>query len=124
MHCLAGASLSHHMRKITSAPIYFFFNLLLVAVSARAENPQWIWHDNHGAAIQADDVRFFRKTFEARGRFNKVLLSAAADDEATIYINGKEVAHPRDFSKPVYEDVTSQVKAGRNVIAIRGHNIN
>jgi putative heme-binding domain, Pirellula/Verrucomicrobium type len=109
------------MRKIASAPVYFL--LLLVAVSAQAENPQWIWHDNHGAAIQPDEFRYFRKTFEAKGRFNKVLLSAAADDDATIYINGKEVAHPKDFSKPVYEDVTSQVKAGRNVIAVRGHNI-
>ena len=90
---------------------------------ARAENPQWIWHDNHGKAIQTNEVRYFRKTFEAKGKFNKVLLSAAADDEASIYINGKEVAHPKEFSKPVYEDVTSEVKPGQNVIAVRGHNI-
>src|SRR5882672_314719 len=99
------------MRKIVPAFVCFaFVNFLLLVVAAHAENPHWIWHDNHGAAIQTNEVRYFRKTFEAKGRFNKVLLSAAADDEATIYINGKEVAHPRDFSKPAYEDVTSQVQ--------------
>src|SRR5215470_9806998 len=122
MHCPAGTHLSHHMRKITS--FYFtFLNFLLLATAAQAENPHWIWHDNQGAAIQTNEVRYFRKTFEAKGRFAKVLLSAAADDEATIYINGKEVAHPKDYSKPVYEDVTSQVQRGRNVIAVRGRNV-
>lgn len=98
--------------------------LLVLSLAARAENPQWLWHDNHGKAIQPDDVRYFRKTFDVTNRFTKVLLSAAADDEATIYINGKEVAHPKDFQKPAYEDVTSAVKRGQNVIAVRGHNIN
>jgi putative heme-binding domain-containing protein len=122
MHCPAGTHLSHHMRKITS--VYFtFLNFLLLATAAQAENPHWIWHDNQGAAIQTNEVRYFRKTFEAKGRFAKVLLSAAADDEATIYINGKEVAHPKDYSKPVYEDVASHVQKGRNVIAVRGRNI-
>jgi putative heme-binding domain-containing protein len=113
------------MRKFVSPSFCLtLVNLLLLCVTAHAENPQWIWHDNHGAAIQTNEVRYFRKTFEAKPRFNKVLLSAAADDEATIYINGKQVAHPKDFSKPAYEDVTSQVKRGRNVIAVRGLNIN
>src|SRR3954468_24891459 len=97
-------------------------NLLLFSATARAENPLWVWHDNHGAAIQTNEVRWFRKTFEAKGRFTKVELSAAADDEATIYINGKEVAHPKDFDKPTYQDVTTQVKPGRNVIAVRAIN--
>src|SRR5437879_2378518 len=99
------------MRKFVSARFCFTLAILpLLSVAARAENPHWIWHDNHGAAIQTDEVRYFRKTFEAKGRLTKVLLSAAADDEAIIYINGKEVARPKDFSKPTYEDVTSQVK--------------
>jgi putative heme-binding domain-containing protein len=109
------------MRKIVSVS-FIFLNLLLLTAAARAENPQWIWHDNHGAAIQTNEVRWFRKTFEAKGRFTKVELSAAADDEATIYINGKEVAHPKDFDKPTYQDVTTQVKPGRNVIAVRAIN--
>ncbi len=95
----------------------------LLSLTARAENPHWIWHDNHGAPIRTNEVRYFRKTFEAKGRLTKAMLSAAADDEATVYVNGKEVARPKDFNKPVYEDVTSQVKPGRNVIAVRGHNI-
>jgi len=112
------------MRKIVSASVGFtLVNLLLLAVAARAENPHWIWHDNHGAAIQTNEVRYFRKTFEYNGRLTKASLSVAADDEATVYINGKEVAHPKTWEKATYQEVTDEVKRGRNVIAIRGRNI-
>ncbi len=53
----------------------------------------------------------------------KAFLRVAADDEAIVYLNGKEVAHPKDYDKPIYEDVTTQVKKGRNVLAIRGQNL-
>src|SRR5262249_16702640 len=86
---------NRHMRKTAFASFCLTFaTFLLLSVAARAENPHWIWHDNHGAAIQADDVRYFRKTFKYNGKLTKAILSIAADDEATVYINGKEVAHP------------------------------
>jgi len=123
-YCPSGAPLGHHMRKIAFASLCFVsLNFFVLTLAARAENPLWIWHDNNGAAIQTNEVRFFRKTFDVKGQFTKAELSVAADDEATIYINGKEVAHPRNFDKPAYQDVTSQVKRGRNVIAVRGRNI-
>ena len=96
--------------------------LLLSPLLARAENPHWIWHDNKGAAIQTNEVRFFRKTFVIERKPTKALLSVAADDEAVVYLNGKEVASPKDYSKPTYEDVTSDLKKGQNVLAIRGQN--
>ncbi len=91
--------------------------------SSQAENPHWIWNDNKGVAIQTNEVRFFRKTFHLPDKPAKALLSAAADDKAVVYVNGKEVAQPKDYSRPAYEDVTDQLKRGQNVIAIRGHNI-
>lgn len=111
------------MRKIVPASVWFgFANVLLLAAAARAENPHWIWHDNHGAKIQDNEVRFFRKTFDYNGRLTRATLTIAADDEATVYINGKEVLQPKGWEKPTYKDVTDDVKRGRNVIAIRGRN--
>src|SRR5262245_60785456 len=100
----------------------FLASLLLYAVPATAETPKWIWHDNKGAAIQTNEVRFFRKTFQVESRPTKATLSVAADDEAVVYLNGKEVARPKDYSKPGREDVTDLIKKGQNVLAIRGQN--
>ncbi len=97
--------------------------LLVVPLLARAEQPHWIWHDNQGAAIKPDEVRYFRKTFHVDNPPTKALLSVAADDEAMVYLNGKQVAHPRDYQKPAFEDVTAGIRKGENVFAIRGVNL-
>src|SRR6185295_2237577 len=75
-----------------------------------------------GASIQPNEVRFFRKTFRAANIPTKATLSLAVDDEATVYINGAEVARPKGFSKPTNEDVTDYINKGENVIAIRAQN--
>src|SRR5213082_3539401 len=90
------------MNKIYFAGLYrSFVCLFLPTLAARAENPHWIWHDNHGTPIQTNEVRFFRKTFFATNVPSKVFLRVVADDEAVVYLNGKEVAHPKDYAKPV-----------------------
>src|SRR5438093_1212574 len=96
--------------------------LFLFPLFARADNPQWIWHDNKGGDIQHNEVRFFRKTFTVSAKPREALLSVAAE-EATVYLNGKEIAQPREFSKPVYDDLANEIKKGTNVIAIRGQNL-
>src|SRR5438132_7271265 len=99
------ASVKCHMRKfIVALGSCCLFHL------ASAENPSWIWHDNHGAAIQPDEVRFFRKTFRVSNLPMNASLSIAADDEATVYINGSEVARPKDYAKPTYEDVSDLIR--------------
>src|SRR6266446_4137182 len=97
--------------------------LFLLPLAVMAENPHWIWHDNHGSPIQTNEVRFFRKTFFVGSAPSKALLRVAADDEAVVYLNGIEVAHPKDYAIPIYEDVAPRIKKGRNVIAIRGQNL-
>src|SRR6266850_3647136 len=124
MYCPWIASAKYHMRKSSLLrPLCPLVCLPLFCLLASAENPHWIWHDNKAVAIKPDEVRFFRKTFHLAAKPSKAPLSVAADDEAVIYINGKEVAHPKDYAKPVHEDVASQLHKGENVIAIRGHNI-
>src|SRR6185436_13294400 len=97
--------------------------LLFVPSLLLADNPRWIWHDNKGAAIKPDEVRYFRKTFTVPGKASKANLSVAADDEAVVYLNGKQVAKPKDFDKPVYEEVSSALRKGENVLAVRAKNV-
>src|SRR6266850_4388661 len=119
MQRLLLASDTHHMRIASFAVLGCFFAPLV----ASAENPHWIWHDNHGKAIQTNEVRYFRKTFQAPAKFTKAHLNVAADDEATVYINGRVVAAPSGYETPVRKDITDDIRKGTNVIAIRGHNI-
>src|SRR5262245_3530647 len=102
MSHLLFASDTHRMR-------IAFFVLVFAPWLALADNPRWIWNDDRGKAIQTNEVRFFRKTFQATGRITKVQLSVAADDEAVVYLNGKKVASPSGYETPVQKDVTDDV---------------
>jgi putative heme-binding domain-containing protein len=90
---------------------------------AAAENPHWIWDNHHGAAIKPDETRYFRKTFQLSAIPTKALLSVAADDEAQVFINGKQVAEAKGYDHPERDDITRQFQKGTNVIAIRGRNV-
>src|SRR2546425_6620580 len=95
---------------------------LLLPLAASGENPNWIWHNNHGAAPKPDEVRYFRRTFQSPATPSRALLTVAADDEARIYINGKEVTEAKGYEHPLRDDVTRYLKKGANVIAIRARN--
>ncbi|MBI4324926.1 MAG: c-type cytochrome [Chloroflexi bacterium] len=96
--------------------------LWLLAGPLCAQTPEWIWHDNKGIAPQDNEVRCFRKSFQVDGPVAKALLMAAGDNAATVYLNGKQVAANRDWNKPARVDVTKQIRAGENLLAIRGRN--
>src|SRR5438067_2465974 len=92
--CCRLPSVKDQMRKITLVRYCFTLAISLFGpLLATAENPHWIWHDNKGVAIQTNEVRYFRKTFVLDHKPTKAPLSVAADDEAVVYINGKQVAH-------------------------------
>ena len=97
--------------------LFLCASLFSFLASALAENPHWIWHDNSGGQIQPDEVRYFRKGFHLATLPTRADLSIACDDEAVIYLNGKQVAQTKDYNKPAYENVTSKLHKGENVIA-------
>src|SRR4051812_15346013 len=94
------------------------FSLLFAAANAFADTPLWIWHNN-GRAIQTNEVRYLRRSFNLDAKPTKASLSVAADDDGIVFINGKQVAHTKGYDKPEYKDVSAQLKKGENVIAIR-----
>src|SRR6266478_4834825 len=98
------------------------FCVSMFALPIRAQDPQWIWHDNQGASIKPNEVRFFRKVFKIQRKPLKAVLSLAADDDAKVYLNGKQISHARGYDKPNYEDLTDNIKPGENVLAVRGLN--
>ena len=103
--------------------IFAIIALLSLAGNALAIGPgpvpQWIWatfleHDKQPA--------YFRQVVEVRAGLKKAELHALADDRATVFIDGKEVAKVESASKTVVVDVTAHVTKGKHVLAIKAFN--
>jgi putative heme-binding domain-containing protein len=96
--------------------------LALSIAGLRAQVPEWVWHENAGRAPADNEVRFFRGHFTIDAQPSRAVLTAAGDDQATIWLNGIPVATNRAWNQAVTVDATRAVKQGENLIAIRGQN--
>ncbi len=97
-----------------------FVAVIAVAVvqSGTAQTPEWIWFNKTSAA----EVRFFRKAFIVEGQPKKAELLATADDGLEVFLNGERVLTAHEWNNAHKTDLTGKVKAGANVLAIRGVN--
>ena len=81
----------------------------------------WIWHPTQKGI---DKLVYFRKIFNIpkEKQISKALLRATADNEFTAFLNGQEIGKGTAWNT-VYEfDVTSPLKNGENILAIRAKN--
>src|SRR5215204_170313 len=111
-----------------SLAVYMKLKLVLLfivaAAALHAQTPEWIWFDAKDSAPESEEVRYFRKLFEAPRDFTKAVLTASGDDRVTVFLNGKQVAENRNWKNAVSINLTKDVKAGSNVLALRGRNNN
>ena len=96
--------------------------LAALATPAFAQTPEWIWHQNDGKAPGTNARRFFRKVFKVTGKVQKATLAASVDDEGTAFVNAKSVATIVSWDQPASVDVTAELVAGDNILALRGIN--
>lgn len=104
--------------KLKFAALFLAFSTTILA-----QTPEWIWLDGKAGA-GAEQVRYFRKTFEAPKDFAKAILTITGDDRATAYLNGNHVAENRNWRNAVSVDLTKDIKPGQNLLALRGRNNN
>ncbi|HET6386458.1 MAG TPA: alpha-L-rhamnosidase C-terminal domain-containing protein [Armatimonadota bacterium] len=97
---------------------------LVKAPPAPGAAAKWIWTPN----TTDTQVIGLRKVFRVTGTPNDAILYATADNYFTAFVNGREVGHtaaaPGGFEwRTVHHyDVTKDLHAGPNVLAIRGEN--
>src|SRR4051812_12704972 len=102
----------------------------LPAAQAQAAGPlQWIWFDEGNPNREAPAAtRYFRKVFVGRPHGSagpKVLegkLDVTADDEFSVWLNGKEVGKGGDPGKVFSFDVKGLIVMGPNVLAVKARN--
>ena len=89
--------------------------------------PKWIWGPKEARDNQ---VQIFRLTFDAKIPTTQMtedpsaaLLWVAGDDDITVSVNGKSVGEARRTGTALILDVRSHLTAGKNVIAIKCHNV-
>ena len=96
--------------------------MLASSAALRAQTPEWIWHPNNGESPKDNEARFFRKAFQAPAGVAKAVLIVSGDNRARAFLNGKQVADNRAWERPATANVTAEIKAGENILAIRGAN--
>ncbi|MEO6034583.1 MAG: hypothetical protein ABIQ35_04950, partial [Verrucomicrobiota bacterium] len=98
------------------------FYLTLLPIACQAQVPEWIWHPNGGAAPADNEVRYFRKVFTVAEKPAKATLTATADDEIAVWINGEKVIDGKGWNDAKVANVAKNLERGENSIAIRGKN--
>ena len=86
----------------------------------------WIWYPEGEPTVSAPVAkRFFRKNFELPAGQSpaKGTLSISADDRYVAYVNGELVGTHAATGTFQAIDVSAELKAGRNVIAIEAENL-
>lgn len=73
--------------------------------------PQWIWAPGNPQKC------FLKTEFEA-GEIRSAVLAATCDNTMKLSLNGKVIASSTEWQAPVFQNVTLNVKPGKNVITV------
>jgi len=82
---------------------------------------RWIWRDE-SADSPANEALTFRATFTLPQDAVHAAVVVAADNEATLFLNGKSVAATADWKRPATAVVTADVKQGANTAIVTAAN--
>ncbi|HEX5220360.1 MAG TPA: c-type cytochrome [Verrucomicrobiae bacterium] len=113
------------MTKIVCLCLFAFTTGFLATTSVaqtQTLTPEWIWHSNAGQSATNGEVRLFRKTFTIEGRVSRAVLSAAADDRASISLNGSPAIKVNGFERATRMDVTEFIRSGENQLTVQATN--
>ncbi len=87
-----------------------------------AGKPRWIWTDSNAANKAPAQTVYFRKTIKLSGEATEARIVATCDNAFKLFVNGKEAASSKDYTKPKVADIRKFLKAGENLIAIAATN--
>ena len=89
------------------------------------QDASWVWYPEGDPRVAAPPgTRYFRGKVELPGdrKVTKAVAMVAADNGATVFVNGKQVGQNGAWLVPSEMDVKEQLKAGENVVGIAATN--
>lgn len=96
--------------------------LVFANLTQPTQAASWIWHASDENPDSVTEPRFFRYIFTLAGGWESASLDMSIDNDGTAFLNGERIAASRDWQRPAFSDVTTSLKQGRNVLAIRAMN--
>lgn len=100
------------------------------SVSWDDESPKqwgnWIWFPEGNPTIDAPvEKRFFRRAFDLppSSKWQSATLRVAADDRASVWLNGKKLGEVAGWQTPSTFNVTDFLQPKQNVLAIEAENL-
>jgi hypothetical protein len=82
---------------------------------------RWIWSNDLAASPPGEKVTF-RRTFDLRAAPVHAVAVLAADNSATLFLNGKKAMAVGDWKTPDMELVTAELKSGSNTLVVTAAN--
>ncbi|MEI6239340.1 MAG: DUF1549 domain-containing protein [Planctomycetia bacterium] len=82
---------------------------------------KWIWSNDLASSPPGEKLTF-RTTFNLPSAAAHAVVVFAADNEAAVVVNGKPAAKGTDWTKPVMEIVTNDLRKGANEIVVTAAN--
>src|SRR6185503_8665940 len=83
---------------------------------------KWIWPEADAASKAPVGVVYFHKQIKLDGAPSEALAVVTCDNSFTLYVNGKNVATGKDFTKPQLVNLKSHLKQGENLLAVKAIN--
>ena len=114
----AGASMKLEVKEIVLRPVKKDA-LARKKKKAVKVSSSWIWSVT--GERPDNEVVYFRKSFEVRGR-KAAVLNIACDNHFEAWLNGKRIGQGDDWGQPGQFEVRKDIANGRNVLAIMGRN--
>ncbi|HTL18513.1 MAG TPA: DUF1549 domain-containing protein [Patescibacteria group bacterium] len=82
----------------------------------------WIWAEPDAAVKTPAGTVLFRKQLELEAPPTEALAVVTCDNKFILFVNGKEVASGKDYTRPQLVDLKPHLKKGTNVFGIRAVN--
>lgn len=93
-----------------------------VLTGGNLKGSSWIWYPEAEAdAVKA--TRYFRRVVLMPSAIRSGMATMAADNSATLFINGKEAAKSSQHTHAVTFDIASLLRPGTNVLAVQATNV-
>jgi len=80
----------------------------------------FMWHP---AGANTGKPVYFRRSLYLPGQVTQALVSASADDQFMLYVNGRGMVHNKEAHTDSGFDIAPYLKPGQNVIAVQAQDI-
>jgi Protein of unknown function (DUF1549)/Protein of unknown function (DUF1553)/Planctomycete cytochrome C/Glycosyl hydrolases family 2, sugar binding domain len=82
----------------------------------------WIWSQEKANINSSAGTVYFRKTFQLEKIPEQMIAVASCDNEFELFLNGQKVMSGKSWKEPIIRELTSHLKQGKNVIAVKAVN--